>query len=99
MAQVADAPARFPLDDLLRQQAFVDGRWIDADSGETFAVVDPAGGETIAQVPRLGAAETRRAIEAAHRALPAWRSTAAKERARILRRLADLMLERLDDLA
>jgi succinate-semialdehyde dehydrogenase/glutarate-semialdehyde dehydrogenase len=84
---------------LLRQQAFVDGRWVDADSGETFPVVNPATGETIASVPRMGAAETRRALEAADRALPAWRGLTAKERARILRRLADLMLEHADELS
>ena len=77
---------------LLRAQAFVDGAWIDADSGETFAVLDPATGEVLARVPRLGAAETRRAIEAARRALPGWRARTAKERARMLRRWADLML-------
>src|SRR4249919_1271781 len=84
--------------DLLRTQAYVDGRWTDADSGETFAVLNPATGETVAAVPRLGAAETRRAIEAAERALPEWRTKTAKERARILRRLSDLMLERDDEL-
>ncbi len=56
--------------DLLRTQAYVDGRWVDADDGATFAVLDPATGETLADVPRLGAAETRRAIEAGARALP-----------------------------
>jgi succinate-semialdehyde dehydrogenase/glutarate-semialdehyde dehydrogenase len=85
--------------DLLRHQAFVDGRWLDADSGETFEVVDPATGKTIAEVPRMGAAETRRALDAAATALPAWRSRPAKDRARVLRRLADLMLERQGDLA
>ena len=85
--------------DLLRDQAYVDGAWIDADSGATFPVVDPATGVTIAEIPRLGAAETRRAIEAAQRALPAWKHRTAKDRARILRRLADLMMERSDDLA
>ena len=84
---------------LLRRQAFVDGAWVDADSGETFAVTNPATGETVADVPRMGAAETRRALAAAERALPAWKSRPAKERARILRRLADLMLENEDDLA
>ncbi len=84
---------------LLRDQAYVDGKWIDADSGETFPVVNPATGETIADVPRMGAAETRRAIEAAERALPAWRAKTAKERARVLRRFSDLMLEHVDDLA
>ena len=85
--------------DLLRDQAYVDGAWVDADSGETFPVIDPATGATIANVPRMGAAETRRAIEAAQRALPAWKHRTAKDRARILRRLADLMMERADDLA
>ena len=85
--------------DLLRTRAYVDGSWVDGDSGETFPVLDPATGETIAEVPRLGAAETRRAIEAAERALPAWRARPARERARVLRRIADLMLENADDLA
>ncbi len=84
---------------LLHRQAFVDGRWIDADSGETFPVRNPATGEVVAEVPRLGADETRRAIAGAARALAAWRACPAKERARILRRLADLMLEHEDDLA
>ena len=85
--------------DLLRSQAYVAGRWVDADSGETFPVVDPATGAVVAEVPRLGAAETRRAIEAAHRALPAWKGLTAKARAAILRRLADLMDERAEELA
>ncbi len=85
--------------DLLKTRAYVDGAWVDADSRETFPVLDPASGETIADVPRMGAAETRRAIEAAQRALPAWKHRPAKERARLLRRLADLMLERSDELS
>jgi succinate-semialdehyde dehydrogenase/glutarate-semialdehyde dehydrogenase len=85
--------------DLLRRHAYVDGAWTEADSGATFPVMNPASGERLAEVPRLGAAETRRAIEAAARALPAWKGRAAKERARILRRLADLMTEREDELA
>ena len=84
---------------LLHRQAFVDGRWVDADSGETFPVMNPATGEVVAEVPRLGADETRRAIAGAGRALAAWRARPAKERARILRRLADLMLEHEEDLA
>jgi succinate-semialdehyde dehydrogenase/glutarate-semialdehyde dehydrogenase len=84
---------------LLRRQAYVDGRWVDSDSGETFPVVNPASGEVIADVPRLGAGETRRALEAAERAYPEWRSRTAKNRASILRRLADLMLEHEEDLA
>ena len=85
--------------DLLRSRAYVDGAWIDADSGETFPVVDPATADTVAEVPRLGAAETRRAIEAAARAFPAWSGMLAKERARILRAFADLMMEHQEDLS
>ncbi len=70
-----------------------------SDSGETFPVVDPATGDTIAEVPRMGTAETRRAIERAEAALPGWRSRLAKDRALILRRFADLMLEHEDELA
>src|SRR3954463_4843916 len=72
---------------------------LESDSGETFPVDDPATGATIAEVPRMGVAETRRALERAEAALPAWRSLLAKDRARILRRFADLMLEHEDDLA
>jgi succinate-semialdehyde dehydrogenase / glutarate-semialdehyde dehydrogenase len=72
---------------------------IASDSGETFPVDDPATGETIANVPRMGAAETRRAIARAEEALPKWRSMLAKDRARILRRWADLMLENEEGLA
>jgi succinate-semialdehyde dehydrogenase/glutarate-semialdehyde dehydrogenase len=85
--------------DLLRSRGFVGGAWVDADSGETFPVVNPATGDVVAEVPRMGAAETRRAIAAAERALPAWRGRTAKERARVLRRLADLMAERAGELA
>ncbi len=85
--------------DLLRSQAYVDGAWVDADSGATFPVVDPATGDAIAQVPRMGAAETRRAIEGAERAREAWAALLAKDRARLLRDLADAMLANADDLA
>jgi succinate-semialdehyde dehydrogenase / glutarate-semialdehyde dehydrogenase len=85
--------------DLLRTRAFVGGEWIDADSGATFPVLNPATGAVVAELPRLGVAETRRAIEAAQTALPAWKARPAKERAAILRRLADLMDDRRDDLA
>jgi succinate-semialdehyde dehydrogenase/glutarate-semialdehyde dehydrogenase len=68
-------------------------------SGETFPVTNPATGEVIAELPRMGVAETRRAIERAEGAFPKWRALLAKERARILRRWADLMLEHEDDLA
>jgi succinate-semialdehyde dehydrogenase/glutarate-semialdehyde dehydrogenase len=71
----------------------------EADGGETFPVLDPATGQELAHVPRMGAEETRRAIDAARDAYPGWRATLAKERARILRRWADLMVEHRDDLA
>ena len=84
---------------LLRQQAFINGAWVDADSGARHPVRNPANGEQIAQVPDCGAAETARAIEAAHAALPAWRALTAKERARLLRRWYDLIMEHQEDLA
>ena len=84
---------------LLRQQAFVAGAWCDADDGKTIAVTNPANGETVASVPHMGAAETKRAIDAANAAWPAWRKLPAKERAAILRKWNDLMLENADDLA
>ena len=84
---------------LLQRQAYVDGAWVDADSGDTFAVLNPATGDTVAEVPRMGAPETRGALAAAERALPEWRARTAKSRAAILRRLSDLMLEHEDDLA
>ena len=84
---------------LLRQQAFVGGAWCDADDGQTIAVTNPANGETVASVPHMGAAETKRAIDAANAAWPSWRKLPAKERAAILRKWNDLMLENADDLA
>ena len=62
---------------------------LESDSGETFPVENPATGETVAEVPRMGAAETRRAIVRAEQALPAWRAMLAKDRARILRRWSE----------
>ena len=84
--------------DLLRQQAFIGGRWCDADNGATFDVTNPATGETLATVPKMGAAETRRAIEAAKNAWAAWRRTPAKDRSALLRRWNDLIVENVDDL-
>ena len=83
---------------LFRQQCYVDGQWIDADSGASIEVTNPADGSLLGTVPKLGAAETRRAIEAAERAWPAWRNKLAKERANILRRWYELMMEHQDDL-
>jgi succinate-semialdehyde dehydrogenase/glutarate-semialdehyde dehydrogenase len=84
---------------LLRQQCYVDGAWIDADAGGKANVTNPATGEVIGTVPNLGAAETRRAIEAAAKAFPAWAAKTAKERAAILKRWNDLLLANVDDLA
>ena len=84
---------------LLRQQCYVDGAWIDADGGGTTEVTNPATGAVIGTVPTLGAAETRRAIEAAARAFPAWAARTAKDRAAVLRRWHDLMLANVEDLA
>ncbi|WP_377702671.1 NADP-dependent succinate-semialdehyde dehydrogenase [Pseudoduganella sp. UC29_71] len=84
---------------LLRQQAYINGEWTDADSGKTHAVFNPATGEQIGTMPDCGAAETRRAIEAANAAWPAWRKKTAKERAAVLRKWADLIVENVDDLA
>jgi succinate-semialdehyde dehydrogenase/glutarate-semialdehyde dehydrogenase len=84
---------------LLVDQAYVGGEWVGADSGDTFPVLNPATGQLLARVPRMGVAETRRAIEAAAEAYPAWGGLLAKERAQILRRWAESLLEHLDDLA
>jgi len=84
---------------LFHEQCFIDGKWIDADSEETIAVNNPATGEILGTIPKMGAAETSRAIAAANKALPAWRSKTAKERAVILRKWYDLMLENQEDLA
>ena len=84
---------------LLRQQAYINGAWSDADNGKTHAVTNPATGELIGTIPDCGAAETRRAIEAANAAWPAWRKKTAKERAAVLRKWSDLILENTDDLA
>jgi len=85
--------------ELFRQQAYLDGRWCDADSGASFAVTNPATGEVLGHVPEMGAAETRRAILAAQTAWAGWRRKTAKERSAILRKWNDLMLANTDDLA
>ena len=85
--------------DLLRQANLIDGQWVQADSGETIAVTNPATGEVIGHVPAMGQAETRRAIDAAFRAQKGWAGKLAKDRSAILRRLFNLMLENQEDLA
>src|SRR5690242_3274043 len=84
---------------LFRQKCYIDGAWVDADGGATIAVDNPATGDTLGTVPKMGADETRRAIEAADKALPAWRAKTAKERANILRKWFNLMMENQEDLA
>jgi len=84
---------------LLRQQAYLGGEWADAIDASTITVTNPATGETLGTVPHMGALETRRAIEAANKAWPEWRRKTAKERAAVLRRWYELMMEHADDLA
>ena len=84
--------------DFLKQQCYIAGQWIDADSGKTVNVTDPGTGQVIGTVPNMGEAETARAIAAADAALPAWRGRTAGERAKLLRALFDLMMTHQDDL-
>lgn len=84
---------------LFRQQCYVNGQWIDADSGDTIDVTNPADNSLLGTIPKLLDTETRRAIEAANAAWPAWRKKTAKERSAILRRWFNLMMENQEDLA
>src|SRR5881275_2294101 len=84
---------------LFRQKCYINGKWVDALNRGTIPVTNPATGEALGTVPRMGAEETRQAIEAADRALPGWRAKTAKERAQILRRWFDLMMANQEDLA
>ena len=84
---------------LFRQKCYVNGEWADADSGETIDVTNPADGSVIGTVPRMGASETRRAIEAAEDAQKEWRKLTGKERAAVLRKWYELMMEHQEDLA
>ena len=84
---------------LLREQCYIAGEWLDADSGETIAVTNPATGEHLGTVPKCGAAETRRAIAAAEAAWPAWKAKTAKERAVTLRKWFDLIMANQEELA
>ena len=90
-----------PLKDpaLFRDRCYVDGAWADADSGKRFDVDNPADGSIVGSVPDMGAAEAKRAIAAAERALPAWRALSAKERSKIVRRWYELIVANADDLA
>lgn len=84
---------------LLKTQAFIDGLWVDAESGSRLVVTNPANNEPIAEVANGGTAETRRMIDAAHRAQRLWATTTAKERAALLRKWYNLILENQEDLA
>lgn len=101
-----NAPTRaglpsIPLKDpkLFREQCYIDGQWVDADSAKTFPVANPANAEVLGSVPDMGAAETRRAIDAANAAWPAWRARTAKERHAILLRWFNLLMQHQEDLA
>jgi len=95
----ADGAPKLKDPSLFRQQCYIDGAWCDADSGETIEVTNPATGAVIGTVPKMGAAETRRAIAAADAAWADWRNRTAKERATVLRRWFDLMVANQEDLA
>lgn len=82
----------------LKQQCYIDGQWVDADSGGTLDVTDPGNGNKLGTVPNMGATETERAIAAADAALPAWRAKTAGERAKIMRKFFDLMIANQDAL-
>lgn len=84
---------------LLRQQAYIDGHWLDARDGATQAIFNPANGQQIGSVPHMGAAEARQAITAANGAWPAWRALTAKERSNLLKRWHALILDHTDELA
>jgi len=85
--------------DLLRDKCLIDGEWVAADDGGCFAVKNPARGDEICTVPDLGEAETNRAIDAAHSAQKSWAARTGKDRAAVLRKWQDLMVENADDLA
>ncbi|MBN9407748.1 MAG: NADP-dependent succinate-semialdehyde dehydrogenase [Burkholderiales bacterium] len=99
MNDVTTRPPALARPELLRAQCLVDGRWADADDGRTLEVRNPSTGAPVGRVPSMGAVETRRAIEAARAALPAWRALTARERSQKLRRWFELMVEHQDDLA
>ena len=101
MSQAAlKKPSALSLKDpsLFRQQCYINGQWADADSGKTIDVTNPATGEVLGTIPNMGTAETRRAIEAANAAWAGWRKKTAKERANVLRKLFNLMMENQEDL-
>src|ERR1700716_1430449 len=103
MQEIATKPASAAVElkdaRLFREACYVDGAWVQAKSNAMINVDNPATGEIIGRVPKLGGAETKQAIEAANRAFPAWSKKTAKERAAVLRRWFDLMMANQEDLA
>lgn len=99
--QIIDVVAKLNLKDgkLFRQLAYIDGAWTAAEGGRMLEVNNPATGDIIGTIPNMGAAETKKAIEAAQRALESWKTMLASDRAKILKKWADLQLENIDDLA
>jgi succinate-semialdehyde dehydrogenase / glutarate-semialdehyde dehydrogenase len=84
---------------LFKNLGLIDGKWVGADSGATFKITNPATGAVIVEVADMGRAETKRAIDAANRALPAWKQKTAKERSILLRKWHDLLIANADDIA
>ncbi|WP_422023283.1 NAD-dependent succinate-semialdehyde dehydrogenase [Roseibium sp.] len=84
---------------LLKQQVYIDGSWVDADSGQTMEVTNPATGDVIGTIPVCGREETKRAIDAAHKAMPAWKALTAEARATLMHKLCDEIMAVIDDLA
>jgi succinate-semialdehyde dehydrogenase/glutarate-semialdehyde dehydrogenase len=99
MNALMQSPLKIDDASLFREQCYIDGHWVAADAGATLPVHNPATGARLGAVPAMGVAETRRAIEAAARALPAWAARTAKDRAQVLRRWYDLMMKHQEDLA
>jgi len=84
---------------LIQSKGFVNGEWVDADSGQTFDVIDPANLQKLTTLPEMNKSDTVKAIEAAHKAFKSYSKTTARSRARMLRKWSDLCHENLDDLA
>jgi succinate-semialdehyde dehydrogenase/glutarate-semialdehyde dehydrogenase len=99
LQKVAVQPPKLTDSKLFRNQCYIDGAWVDADDKSTITVLNPANGTVVGTVPRMGAAEARRAIEAANAAWPAWRAKTAKERSALLRKWFELMMQHQEDLA
>lgn len=99
MSAGVSAPPTLNDRSLFKQQAYVNGQWIDAKSGETFAVQNPATGKDIGTMPEMNKEDTQAAIDAAAKAFPSFRKTTGRERARMLRKWYQLMMDNADDLA